>query len=58
MKKGETEMQDELRPEYALVSLPVRKLGPWRKSFGGPAVLVVCKAFLLENLRVRGHSYL
>ena len=32
MKK--TEMDDELRPEYDLKSLRVRRLGPGRKSFG------------------------
>ena len=35
MKKVETEMNDELRAEYDLRSLSVRKLGPGRKSFGG-----------------------
>jgi hypothetical protein len=35
MKKVETEMSDELRPEYDLKSLRVRKLGRERKSFGG-----------------------
>ena len=35
MKKVETETGDELRPEYDLKSLRVRKLGPGRKSFGG-----------------------
>lgn len=34
MKKVETETEDELRPEYDLKSLRVRKLGPGRKSFG------------------------
>jgi hypothetical protein len=34
MKKIETEMDDELRPEYDLRSLRVRKLGPGRKKFG------------------------
>lgn len=33
MKK--TEMDDELRPEYDLKKLRVRRLGPGRKSFGG-----------------------
>lgn len=28
-------MVDELRPEYHLKSLEVRRLGPQRKSFGG-----------------------
>ncbi len=35
MKKVETEMNDELRPEYDLRNLRVRKLGLGRKSFGG-----------------------
>ena len=38
MKKAETEMDDELRPEYDLASLQVRKLGSGRKSFGGSVV--------------------
>ena len=38
MKKVETEIEDELRPEYDLKSLRVRKVGPERKSFGGPTV--------------------
>lgn len=35
MKKIETDINDELRSEYDLRSLRVRKLGPGRKSFGG-----------------------
>ena len=35
MKKVETDINDELRPEYDLRSLRVRKLGSGRKSFGG-----------------------
>ena len=35
MKKVETDINDELRPEYDLRNLRVRKLGPGRKSFGG-----------------------
>ena len=35
MKKVETDINDELRPEYDLRSLRVRRLGPGRKSFGG-----------------------
>ncbi len=35
MKKVKAEMNDELRPEYDLKGLRVRKLGPGRKSFGG-----------------------
>jgi hypothetical protein len=34
MKKVETSMNDELRPEYDLRSLRVRKMGRGRKSFG------------------------
>ena len=33
MKKVDAEMDDELRPEYDLRSLRVRKVGPKRKSF-------------------------
>jgi hypothetical protein len=38
MKKVETDMEDELRPEYDLKSLRVRSLGPGRKRFGGAVV--------------------
>ena len=38
MKKVERAMADELRPEYDLRSLPVRKVGSERKSFGGATV--------------------
>jgi len=34
MKKVKASKNDELRPEYDLKSLRVRKLGPGRKSFG------------------------
>ncbi len=34
MKKVEPEVEDDLRPEYDLRSLRVRKLGPGRKRFG------------------------
>ena len=34
MKKVKTNKDDELRPEYDLKKLKVRKLGPGRKSFG------------------------
>jgi len=34
MKKVESELEDELRPEYDLRSLRVRKLGPGRKRIG------------------------
>jgi len=38
MKNVETEMEDELRPEYDLLSLQVRKVGPGRKNFGDSIV--------------------
>ena len=38
MKKVETSIDDELRPEYDLKSLRVRRLGPERKTFGGSVV--------------------
>jgi hypothetical protein len=38
MKKGRTARADELRPEYDLRSLQVRRFGPGRKSFGGSVV--------------------
>ena len=34
MKKNESELEDDLQPEYDLRSLRVRKLGPVRKRFG------------------------
>ena len=34
MRKVKREMEDELRPEYDLRSLQVRKVGPGRKGFG------------------------
>ena len=34
MRKDETTLQDELRPEYDLRTLQVRKVGRGRKSFG------------------------
>ena len=36
--KNENEIGDELRPEYDLRSLRVRRLGPGRKSFGGSVI--------------------
>ncbi|MFN6473756.1 MAG: hypothetical protein RMY36_029360 [Nostoc sp. SerVER01] len=38
MNKVKPEMEDELRSEYDLKSLRVRRLGPGRKSFGGITV--------------------
>ncbi len=38
MQRDKSEMEDDLRTEYDLKSLQVRKLGPERKSFG--AVIV------------------
>ena len=38
MNKVELETEDDLRPEYDLSSLRVRKVGPERKDFGGSIV--------------------
>ena len=38
MTKVDAEMDDELRPEYDLKSLWVRKAGPKRKSFRGRSI--------------------
>jgi hypothetical protein len=38
MKKVNRKKKDELRPEYDLKRLQVRRLGPGRKSFGGSVV--------------------
>ena len=38
MKKDELEMEDELRPEYDLKSMRVRKLGYGRRSFAGTTI--------------------
>ncbi len=38
MKKNSFEPEDEMRSEYDLRSLRVRKLGAGRKSFGGAVV--------------------
>ncbi|MGH9427077.1 MAG: hypothetical protein ACRD2L_12340 [Terriglobia bacterium] len=40
MNKLDKEMNDELRPEYDLRKLRVRKFGPSRKSFGAMLVLL------------------
>ena len=38
MRKVETEMDDELRPEYDLRDLRVRKVGSKRKGFKGRSI--------------------
>jgi hypothetical protein len=38
MKRDKLEMEDDLRTEYDLKSLRVRRLGSGRKSFGGATV--------------------
>lgn len=38
MKKTNLEMEDDLRTEYDLKNLRVRRLGSGRKSFGGATV--------------------
>lgn len=40
MRKIESELEDDLRPEYDLHSLRVRKLGPGRKGFSGLSVFL------------------
>jgi hypothetical protein len=40
MKKDNSERNDELRPEYDLKSLKVRKVGSGRKSFYGLTVRI------------------
>ncbi|MFH1076998.1 MAG: hypothetical protein V1753_09250 [Pseudomonadota bacterium] len=40
MKKDNIEKDDELRPEYDLKGLKVRKVGAERKSFYGPTVRI------------------
>ena len=40
MKKDNTKKDDELRPEYDLKSLKVRKVGAERKNFYGPTVRI------------------
>ena len=40
MKRDEKEIEDELRPEYDLRSLQVRKVGSGRKSFGETIILL------------------
>ncbi|MEB3357212.1 MAG: hypothetical protein VKK04_10825 [Synechococcales bacterium] len=38
MKRDKSEMEEDLRPEYDLKRLRVRRLGPGRKGFGGTIV--------------------
>jgi hypothetical protein len=38
MKKDKLELEDDLRPEYDLNSLKVRKMGSGRKNFAGTTV--------------------
>ena len=38
MNNDDLEMEDDLRPEYDLNSLRIRKMGSGRKSFGGSTV--------------------
>ena len=40
MKKLEREMNEDVRPEYDLSKLRVRKFGPSRRSFRGTLVLL------------------
>ena len=38
MKKVEAVLDDDLRPEYDLRTLRVRRMGPERKNFGGQMI--------------------
>ena len=40
MRQVDTEMEDELRPEYDLKNLRVRKVGLKRKNFGEQSILL------------------
>ena len=71
MKKDRTIIQDELRPEYDLRKLRVRKFGPARKQFGNfielepdvaavfPNDITVNEALrcLLQDSKENGHTY-
>lgn len=59
MKKDKTTIQDELRPEYDLKKLRVRKFGPARKQFGNfiklePDVAAVFPDDVAVNKALRG----
>ena len=59
MKKDKTIIQDELRPEYDLRKLRVRKFGPARKQFGNfvklePDVAAVFPDDVTVNEALRG----
>ena len=71
MKKDKTITQDELRPEYDLRKLRVRKFGPARKQFGNfiklepdvaavfPDDVTVNEALrgLIQESKENGHTY-
>ncbi len=59
MKKDKTTIHDELRPEYDLRKLRVRKFGPARKQFGNfvklePDVAAVFPDAAIVNEALRG----
>ncbi len=47
MKRDNLELEDQLRSEYDLKSLKVRKLGAERKSFGG--IIIRLEPDVAEN---------
>ena len=56
MKKAKANKDDELRPEYDLKNLKVRKLGPDRKSFGRKSDLKETKIeSILQSIDQRTH---
>ena len=55
MKKDKSEVEDELRPEYDLNSLRVRRMGPERTGFGGQYIQLapdVAKVFPLSLIHI------
>ena len=53
MKKVDAEMDDELRPEYDLKNLRVRKVGPKRKSFRGRSIQLELDVAVFPDSKIR-----
>jgi len=54
--KNESELNDDLRPEYDLQTLRVRKLGPGRKRFGDIVRLEPDVAHVFPNADAVNHA--
>ena len=54
--KNESELNDDLRPEYDLQTLRVRKLGPGRKRFGDIVRLEPDVADVFPNADAVNHA--